>query len=377
MRRIEKRIYLMSIVLLASCIKPKGEDVFVLLRKNNGFVDNRFIYVKPISRLINMGDYANLVDSFNLDRRIPVRVYATGEILLDLNDQKKRYLLQGDDIQMSIKVNGLTTNNHKPLLKKYIFSYASDTSIYKAEGIIFNWKNNNGKQYISEIAIPWKNLNLDKPNPNTEIRFDVAIGDNDDGFIQDKKISWRASSENIFMDNAPKGTLELTRNNDKKSNSILSIYIGNHYLTNKNKIWNNIPIIELKKSLLSDIKDSYDLSANVKSIWDKKNLYFLITVNDSRQKRIFSTRTKDKDIFIDKGWIENSKGTVVWSMNAKNSKWAGGAFKNQKIDTIIYLNKGKYKLRYITDENHSYKHWTAPAPLLPFYGIVIYDDNHR
>jgi hypothetical protein len=80
-------------------------------------------------------------------------------------------------------------------------------------------------------------------------------------------------------------------------------------------------------------------------------------------------------MFHDYGWIENRSGRKIWTMHAYYSKQAGGAFKNQQIDTVITLCKGKYTLRYITDESHNWNNWDDAPPATPFYGIVLYKQH--
>ena len=51
---------------------------------------------------------------------------------------------------------------------------------------------------------------------------------------------------------------------------------------------------------------------------------------------------------------------------------AGGADKNQLVDTSIRLPAGKYRLKYISDNSHSYNRWNATPPDYSFYGISLY-----
>jgi hypothetical protein len=63
-------------------------------------------------------------------------------------------------------------------------------------------------------------------------------------------------------------------------------------------------------------------------------------------------------------------------MNGKPCEHAGGASKNQLINTNIELPQGNYRLRYKSDYAHSYNHWDALPPTLPFYGIALYVGNN-
>ena len=79
------------------------------------------------------------------------------------------------------------------------------------------------------------------------------------------------------------------------------------------------------------------------------------------------------DRFADYGWIENSKGDIVWEMDDRNTVPGGGAAKNRMFDGIVSLPKGDYIVRYITDGSHAYHSWNADAPYDPAaWGIAIY-----
>lgn len=75
----------------------------------------------------------------------------------------------------------------------------------------------------------------------------------------------------------------------------------------------------------------------------------------------------------DYGWIENSDGDTIWSAkNFSASSHLNGAFKNRITVDIIRLTPGQYKLRYVSDESHSYGNWNAFAPLdSSFWGVQI------
>lgn len=81
----------------------------------------------------------------------------------------------------------------------------------------------------------------------------------------------------------------------------------------------------------------------------------------------------EKSVYLhDRGWIEDETGNTVWQMTNYHTRHAGGADKNRLVDTAIYLPKGKYALRYVTDESHSWDNWDDKAPETPFYGILIF-----
>ena len=60
-------------------------------------------------------------------------------------------------------------------------------------------------------------------------------------------------------------------------------------------------------------------------------------------------------------------------MTYDETRWAGGAKKNRKVDEVIHLPAGKYLLFYNTDGSHSFNDWNADPPDDPIhYGITLY-----
>jgi hypothetical protein len=88
--------------------------------------------------------------------------------------------------------------------------------------------------------------------------------------------------------------------------------------------------------------------------------------------RILAIGEGDRSGMDDYGWIEDSKGDVVWEMTHRNTKNAGGASKNRLFNRTISLEAGKYTLHYITDGSHSYNSWNSSPPAnQDNYGITL------
>ena len=60
----------------------------------------------------------------------------------------------------------------------------------------------------------------------------------------------------------------------------------------------------------------------------------------------------------------------VWEMKAPGTKRAGGAGKNRMVDTVVTLSAGKYRLRYKTDDSHSFDNWNALPADINFWVVV-------
>jgi CubicO group peptidase (beta-lactamase class C family) len=81
--------------------------------------------------------------------------------------------------------------------------------------------------------------------------------------------------------------------------------------------------------------------------------------------------------WCDYGWIEDSKGKKIWQMQGQPAKHAGGAIKNQRVDKLITLPAGGYKLCYKSDAGHAYNNWDSAPPDHFFWGIVLLRDSNK
>jgi hypothetical protein len=76
---------------------------------------------------------------------------------------------------------------------------------------------------------------------------------------------------------------------------------------------------------------------------------------------------------FDYGWIESAEtGKAIWEMKHGETTHAGGADKNRKVDAVVQLPAGKYRLRYKADDSHSYDNWNSLPPDVNFWGIAVY-----
>ncbi|HEX8564244.1 MAG TPA: serine hydrolase [Pyrinomonadaceae bacterium] len=97
------------------------------------------------------------------------------------------------------------------------------------------------------------------------------------------------------------------------------------------------------------------------------------SLNQSISVRIFAAGEGDNGQMYDYGWIENAEtGKPVWEMKSSETAHAGGASKNRKVDVVITLPAGKYRLRYKSDDSHSFDNWNAMPPDINFRGIALY-----
>ena len=76
---------------------------------------------------------------------------------------------------------------------------------------------------------------------------------------------------------------------------------------------------------------------------------------------------------FDYGWIEDAAtGKPVWQMKESDTRHAGGAGKNRLVDAVVTLPAGRYRLRYKSDDSHSFDNWNALPPEINFWGVAVY-----
>ena len=98
------------------------------------------------------------------------------------------------------------------------------------------------------------------------------------------------------------------------------------------------------------------------------------TFKTSTQIRIYGVGENcsgDFSSWCDYGWIEDSTGKLIWQMPGQKAVHAGGAIKNQRVDTIITLPAGTYRLRYKSDAGHAFNNWDSAPPDDFFWGIIV------
>lgn len=100
------------------------------------------------------------------------------------------------------------------------------------------------------------------------------------------------------------------------------------------------------------VGDDADLSK--KFVIERPRDYLVVSVGEGFETELIGS---------DYGWIEAENGDTVWTGKySKESYLLGGNQKNRITAGLIRLKPGKYKLRYISDDSHSYGKWNARPP---------------
>lgn len=111
---------------------------------------------------------------------------------------------------------------------------------------------------------------------------------------------------------------------------------------------------------------------------DNSNRTEPFRLNSPQRVRIYAIGEGKNREMYDYGWIEDaSSGRIVWEMTYSMTFHGGGDRKNRMVNTTILLDKGEYRLRYVTDDSHSFNDWNTDPPDDPtMWGITIYEEQH-
>jgi hypothetical protein len=113
--------------------------------------------------------------------------------------------------------------------------------------------------------------------------------------------------------------------------------------------------------------------AKIEKVGDFEDRTAELRLDREQQVRVFALGEGFGNELYDYGWLENAEtGETVWQMKMAETTHAGGADKNRMADTAIILPKGRYKLRYKSDDSHSFDRWNAAMPRYNFWGIAVY-----
>jgi len=122
---------------------------------------------------------------------------------------------------------------------------------------------------------------------------------------------------------------------------------------------------------------SPNLLVNLTPIGDDANENTEFVLTKSTRVKIVAIGEGSGGEMFDYGWIEDEEsGEVVWEMTYRRTKHAGGAEKNRKIEQIVSLEQGRYKVFYQSDGSHAFGDWnSAPPDDQSGWGIRIYKNE--
>ena len=117
-----------------------------------------------------------------------------------------------------------------------------------------------------------------------------------------------------------------------------------------------------------------NIIAQIVRVGDNADKTERFTLDKPTRVRIYAIGEGQNREMFDYGWIENAKtGNTVWEMTYGMTFHAGGGRKNRMVNMAILLEKGDYKLRWRSDDSHSYGSWNVDPPDDPeYWGITLY-----
>lgn len=126
------------------------------------------------------------------------------------------------------------------------------------------------------------------------------------------------------------------------------------------------------KGLPADLASNKAI-AEIVRVQDNADQTAEFTLSQEQVVRVFAIGEGQTGEMFDYGWIEDERtGKRVWEMKQLETKPAGGVPKNRLADVSVTLPAGKYKLRYKSDDSHSFDNWNAFPPAINFWGIALY-----
>lgn len=341
-------------------------------RSRYSLLDSSFDFSDPLVNIDKVASFKEITDSFYTPIDNKFRLFAAGELLYNLSDGPRSQLFKNDDITLVFR-NKSGIQNHKfiPFDCKDLDNTVK-TNLNNISYIGWQYSDSSAKYYTRELVgkyyckfkIPWSVVGLNKAI-GSFFDMDIRIGDADDEFIQKTVISVNCNS-NLKDSTYQLGHYQLATEAVSYKQTIITP--GSTRLdTVIGYEWSKAKAFPIYNVIHGSIKDKYDLLATVKFLWDKEALYILLDIQDNeRYKKKEAVQT-----FADQAWIEDSSHKKIWETDARFSKHSGGAFKNQYIDTVLALKKGRYYVHYHTDESHAYNDWDDEMPIIPLYGILV------
>lgn len=136
---------------------------------------------------------------------------------------------------------------------------------------------------------------------------------------------------------------------------------------------------KFNSAVVSQYVEQQDKSiiAQIVRVGDNANEKRSFHLDKTTRVRVYAIGEGQNREMYDYGWIEDARtGATVWEMTYSMTFHAGGGRKNRVVNTTIVLDKGDYKLRYRSDDSHSYNDWNVDPPEdQEYWGITLFRDE--
>ncbi len=222
------------------------------------------------------------------------------------------------------------------------------------DGVLFAQGDPSDLEYNFEICFPWNVLGMECPGDKGNIMMDCSVIDNDSE-SRKTQIAWSSEDSGIWAGNGGYGLMPL-----KGHRSPIPPIIDGR----RDSMWTEYEVYRIQNEILGKVRDSLDLSASFRFLYDDTALYVYIDVFDDIKKKA--------SIIFDTSEIYDKTGKLVWKSELEKSFHAGGAQKNRRQEDTLLFPAGQYLLHFATDESHSSGHWDDIPPDEPFTGVMLY-----
>ncbi|MGB5872247.1 MAG: serine hydrolase [Bacteroidota bacterium] len=149
----------------------------------------------------------------------------------------------------------------------------------------------------------------------------------------------------------------LSVGNGEESTRLFALYGELYSRPLPGKLGTRKPIVEIL-----DVKDDEDRM-------------FEFVLETEQEVRVFALGEGFGGEMYDFGWIEDAeRNEKLWVMREPETTHAGGAGKNRMADEVISLPAGRYRLRYKSDDSHSFNRWNGTPPDYRFWGISLFPE---
>jgi len=122
-----------------------------------------------------------------------------------------------------------------------------------------------------------------------------------------------------------------------------------------------------------ELPESGNILVKMTGLGDYEDVHQEFTITKPTKVKISALGEGKGGEMYDYGWIEKADTReIVWEMTYRKTDYAGGAQKNRRVATEIYLDKGVYNAYFVTDDSHSFPNFNASRPESPQkWGMII------
>lgn len=339
--------------------------------EHSNFIAGTYQGKAPLAEIKNLPIISDESRTFHLDTASWIQVYGTGETDIGLASIDPIYWYKADEVEIYLQdVNGRDINLDFPLHDENGKSVEVN---YKKEDVLFNaGYDSKQRLYRAQLSIPLLRFS-NAVQKEQKLKLNVTVADNDDKMKQKAKLVWVGERDPGYASPIPYGEVVLTQEIENPSENNNNSLLQSLYQPLTTDLTDSdTSFVYVDNLIFGLVNKAEDFSARMYSTWDTTSLYLHLIILDNREGAIIRENLEKSIYLHDRGWIEDEVGNTVWQMTNYHTRHAGGAAKNRIADTTIYLPKGKYTLRYTTDESHSWGNWDDKAPEVPFHGIVVY-----